>query len=111
LVTTNPNNWVGFVAEIGDTALPVRTTTTLSEDVLYLYPNPAHGTTTVRVPVVADATAATLTLFDAMGRAVHTQTATPGTNSSFSLAGLVLGLYVLRMQAGKLLAIEKLVVE
>lgn len=108
LVTTNANSSVGYVAEIGDTALPVRSTTITAEDALY--PNPAHGAATVRVPA-ADAASATLTLLDAVGRAVRTQAATSGTTSAFDLTGVAPGIYALRMQAGKSVATQKLIVE
>jgi hypothetical protein len=111
LITTNPNNPIGFVAEISDTALPLRTTSTLAEGAFYLYPNPAHGITTVRVPATAEATNATLTLLDALGRAVRTQAAVVGANSFFDLTSLPPGVYALRVQAGKSVMTQKLLVE
>ena len=108
LVTTNANNGVGFVAELGDTALPVRANT-LAEDALY--PNPAHGSTTVRVPAATEPTTATLTLLDALGRAVRTQLASTGTVVAFDLTGLTPGLYAIRVQAGKVVATQKLLVQ
>jgi hypothetical protein len=75
------------------------------------YPNPAHGTATVRVPAAADAPTATVTLLDALGRAVRTQAAPTGATAALDLAGLVPGVYVLRVQAGAAIATQKLVVE
>lgn len=106
LLSSNVNSVVGFLAEIGSAALAGRAAT-LAEDALY--PNPAHGIATVRVP--AGTSPATLTLLDALGRAVRTQHALAGTNVAFDLAGLAPGVYALRVQAGETAATQKLVVE
>jgi hypothetical protein len=105
----SPSALAGFLARITDTALPTRATTMLAADALY--PNPAHGTATVRVPAAADVPTATLTLLDALGRAVRTQAAATGTTATFDLAGLAPGMYALRVQAGTTLAVRQLVVE
>ena len=79
-----------------------------------LYPNPAHATATVALPAVAGAATATLTLRDALGRAVRTATtALPaaGQRYELGLAGLTAGLYVLQVQAGEARATHRLVVE
>jgi hypothetical protein len=109
LATTNANNGNGFVAEIADVTLPTRAATPLAADALY--PNPAHGTATVRVPGAAEATTATLTLLDGLGRAVRAQVAPTGTTAAFDLTGLAPGVYALRVQAGAALAVRQLVVE
>ena len=70
---------------------------------LALFPNPAHTATTVRLPAVPGTVAATLTLLDALGRAVRTlQVPLPaaGATAEVPLAGLAPGLYRLRVQAG-----------
>ncbi|MGI4866426.1 MAG: T9SS type A sorting domain-containing protein [Janthinobacterium lividum] len=107
LLAGNSVNGVGFLAEISDVALPTRATTPLAEDALY--PNPAHGTTTVRVP--AGTGPATLTLVDALGRTVRTQPATAGTDNALDLSGLAPGVYALRVQLGEALATRQVVVE
>jgi hypothetical protein len=106
-VPGNANSGAGFLAEIGSATLATRATTTLAADALY--PNPAHGTATVRVP--AGPGPATLTLLDALGRVVRQQAAAPGTNAPLDLAGLTPGVYALRVQAGAVVATQKLVVE
>ncbi|RZK57643.1 MAG: T9SS type A sorting domain-containing protein [Hymenobacter sp.] len=73
------------------------------------YPNPAHGTATVRVP--ASTSPATLTLLDAVGRVVRTYPAPAGADVAFDLAGLAPGVYALRVQAGNATATQQLVVE
>ena len=60
------------------------------------WPNPAHGSLTVRLPTSAPA-ATPLELTDALGRVVRGLPApTAGTDISLSLAGLPAGLYTLR---------------
>ena len=76
---------------------------------LEMAPNPATGTTMVRVP---SATPATLTVRDELGRAVRTYAAIPGGASyPLNLAGLVPGVYLLEVQAGSAQATRRLVVE
>jgi hypothetical protein len=60
---------------------------------------------------VPGASQVTFTLLDALGRAVRTQAATAGTTSSFDLTGLTPGLYAIRVQAGKVVATQKLLVQ
>ena len=74
-----------------------------------LYPNPAHGSATVAMP--AGPGPATLTLLDALGRVVRTQSAATGHDYSLDLAGLTPGVYALRVQAGAAVATQQLVVE
>jgi hypothetical protein len=74
-----------------------------------VFPNPARTVATVRVP--AGNNAATLTLTDALGRVVRTQSATAGQDYPYDLAGLAPGVYALRMQAGAAVATQRLVVE
>jgi hypothetical protein len=105
-VPGNANSGAGFLAEIGGAALAARAAI-LAADALY--PNPAHGATTVRVP--AGPGPATLTLLDALGRAVRQQAAPAGTTVPLDLAGLAPGVYALRVQAGAAVATQKLVVE
>lgn len=88
---------------------PLPTRSPALQAALGLYPNPAHGTATVRVP--AGTGPATLTLLDALGRVVRTQRAPAGADYPFGLAGIVPGIYTLRVQVGEALATQKLAVE
>jgi hypothetical protein len=74
-----------------------------------VFPNPARTVATVRVP--AGNNAATLTLTDALGRVVRTQSATAGRDYPYDLAGLAPGVYALRMQAGAAVATQRLIIE
>jgi hypothetical protein len=78
---------------------------------LMLAPNPAHGTATVQLPAVPGATTATLTVLDALGRPVHTQTAATNSTAALDLTGLAPGLYAVRVAAGGSTATQRLVVE
>jgi hypothetical protein len=98
----------GFFATITDaTGLATAAPVALAEDALY--PNPAHGAATVRVPVAKGT--ATLTLLDGLGRTVRTQLAATGQDYALDLAGLAPGVYALCVQAGAAVATQKLVVE
>jgi hypothetical protein len=74
-----------------------------------VFPNPARTVATVRVP--AGNNAAALTLTDALGRVVRTQSATAGRDYPYDLAGLAPGVYALRMQAGAAVATQRLIIE
>ncbi|MEJ7659448.1 MAG: T9SS type A sorting domain-containing protein [Hymenobacter sp.] len=74
-----------------------------------LYPNPAHVGATIRLPVSAGA--ATLTLLDALGRAVRSQAAPTGTDYPLDLTGLAPGVYALRVRVGEAQTTQRLVVE
>jgi hypothetical protein len=63
------------------------------------------------VHVPAGIGAATVSVFDALGRAVRTQSAPTGADVVFDLAGLAPGVYALRVQASAAVATQKLVVE
>lgn len=103
----------GFVATAADPVLaddpvlPTRGPGTLAG--VALYPNPTHATATVRVP--ASAGLATLTLLDALGQVVRTQTAAAGTDYPLYIAGLLPGVYTLRVQLAEGQAVCKLLVE
>jgi hypothetical protein len=86
-------------------------TSSTSTNKLEVFPNPAHTSATIRLPAVPGASQVTFTLLDALGRAVRTQAATAGTTSSFDLTGLTPGLYAIRVQAGKVVATQKLLVQ
>ena len=72
---------------------------------LHLFPNPAHGSVTVRL--LAAAAKTPLTLLDALGRAVRHYPAPAGTEAVLDVRGLPAGVYVLRAGAASV----RLVVE
>ncbi len=79
-----------------------------------LYPNPTRTTATVSVPGVAGVAQAALTLLDALGRTVRTQTAllpAAGLRAELDVAGLSAGVYALRVTAGGYAATRRLVVQ
>lgn len=103
----------GFVASLTDPNLTA-TAPALDVEALGVFPNPAHTNALVQLPVVPGATTATLTLLDALGRAVRTQLVplkAVGTTAEVPLTGLAPGLYHLRVQAGGQQASRVLIVE
>ena len=78
---------------------------------LEISPNPAHGCASVQLPALPAAATATLTVLDALGRTLHTQTAAPYTRIDLDLTGLAAGLYAVRVQAGAATVTRRLVVE
>jgi hypothetical protein len=102
---------VAFLASLSDEGATLATAPPTALAGLSLAPNPAHGTTQVRVPAVPGTAQATLTLLDALGRVARRQPAATGATAALDLAGLVPGVYVLRVQAGVATATQKLVVE
>lgn len=99
----------GFLASLAATPLAVATPTLAAG--ADLFPNPAHGTATVQLPPIPGASTATLTLLDALGRAVRAQTAATNARTVLDLTGLAPGLYALRVSAGGSTATRRLVVE
>ena len=99
-----------FVASLTDEVTLAATAPAALAD-LALYPNPAQNTTTVRLPAGAGSNAATLTLYDALGRPVRTSTAPTGQEHAVDLSGLAPGVYALRVRVGEEAATRQLVVE
>ncbi len=102
-----------FVLNLRSAVALATTTASLNAASLGLAPNPAHGRTTVLVPAVAGATRATLTLSDALGRAVRTVSAAlpaAGLRQELNLEGLAPGVYLLQVQAGTERASRRLLV-
>jgi hypothetical protein len=90
----SPNsNPLGFLASLTD---PTLTATTTGRPLIsaQLFPNPAHGTATLRLP--AGTTPASLTLTDALGRPVRRYPAPVSPEATLDLHGLPAGLYLLR---------------
>ena len=99
----------GLLASLGAVALATAPAALLAG--LSLWPNPAHNRATVQLPAVPGSTTATLTLLNALGRAIRTQTATTNSKAELDLSGLAPGLYAVRMQAGGSNVTRRLVVE
>ncbi|MFD2718942.1 T9SS type A sorting domain-containing protein [Hymenobacter monticola] len=107
------NTRLGFLASLAD---PTLTATMAAKDNLgfSIAPNPARSTATVQLPAVPGATSAVLTLTDAMGRSVRTETlswASAGRPHTLDLRGLPPGLYAVQVQAGSTRGTQRLVVE
>ncbi|GAB2857405.1 T9SS type A sorting domain-containing protein [Hymenobacter ruber] len=116
LSSSSAGQSTNFLAHLVDPAALTTTATTsaLSSSDFALYPNPAHGTSTLTLPALPGTTTATLTLRDAMGRALRTFTVTlptAGLRQEMSLAGLPAGIYAVQVQAGRNTAARRLVVE
>jgi len=78
---------------------------------LTVAPNPAHGTTTVQVPLGAGAAPTALVLHDALGRVARRYPAPTGPSYALDLAGLAPGVYALRLETAGAPAMRRLVVE
>ena len=104
---------VGFLASLRDPVLAAAAPA-LAAEALALFPNPAHTAATIRLPAVPSAALATLTLLDALGRAVRTQQvalSAAGATAELPLTDLAPGLYRVRVQAGGQQASRTLAVE
>ncbi|TGE17784.1 T9SS type A sorting domain-containing protein [Hymenobacter elongatus] len=102
-----PGSATSFVASLTDVTLATRDVSLQAG--LGLYPNPAHGTTTVLLP--ASAAPASLTLLDALGRVLRVQAASTGAPVAFDLEGIAPGMYTLRVQTGASWFVRTLIVE
>ena len=106
------NNVVGAVSYTGPVGTNwLATVSTVALSATAFFPNPAHGHATVQLPVIPGTATATLTLLDALGRTLRTQTATTNSRTELDLTGLAPGLYALRVMAGTQTATHHLVVE
>ncbi|MBF9238715.1 T9SS type A sorting domain-containing protein [Hymenobacter sp. BT683] len=107
------NGSVGFVASFVDQTITAAVPSAVLQRIA-LFPNPAHGRATVQFPALAGASTATLTVLDALGRSVRTQTATPsitGLRHELDLTGLPAGIYAVQVEAGGITTTQRLVVE
>ncbi|GAB3874342.1 hypothetical protein GCM10028824_27440 [Hymenobacter segetis] len=103
-------NNAAFVASLTDaTGLATATAAPLAG--LRVAPNPAHGTATVQLPAGLGAGTATLSVLDALGRAVCPAIVPTTALAVLDLAGLAPGLYAVRVQAGGHTATHRLMVE
>ena len=102
--------YIPYVATLPDPSITATRSNAPGTEVFRVFPNPAQARATVQLP--AGPFPATLTLLDALGRAVRTQTVDAGASSAtLDLAGLAPGLYAVRVQAGAATATQRLVVE
>ena len=109
ILNATPNQ-VGFLA-VSTVAVPTAAYGSAARVAWAVYPNPAHGRATVQLPGIPGTHTATLTVLDALGRAIRTQTAATNARSELDLTGLPAGLYAVRVQAGGSSATRRLVVE
>ena len=93
LTNTNFTGPLGFLARLTDPTLTA-TATAGPREPTALFPNPARGAATLRLP--AGTPGALLTLTDALGRAVRRYPAPAGPETALDLRGLPAGLYLLR---------------
>ncbi|MDB5268380.1 MAG: hypothetical protein JWP58_1420 [Hymenobacter sp.] len=95
LTFSNPNTtYLGFLATLTDPTLTATAPSRALAQAAQLFPNPAHGTATLRLP--AGTAPAPLTLADALGRSVRRYPAPTGPEATLDLHGLPAGLYLLR---------------
>lgn len=100
---------IGFLAPLND-ATGLTTTSEYFAGAVNVFPNPAHGRTTVQLPAIAGT--ATLTLLDALGRPLRIhKVAAANSKTDLDLTGLAPGLYAVRVAAGSSSATRRLVVE
>ena len=79
---------------IYDPNAPLATKATTAAPTAQLFPNPAHGTATLRLPAAAPRLPVTLT--DALGRTVRRYSAPAAAEAELDLRGLPVGTYVVR---------------
>ena len=108
-----PDNFAGlgsYVSTACATPLAVRGGNAAGN--MELYPNPATGRVSLRLPGAATRTA-TIEVLDALGRSVRQLSATVGdaTAATLELAGLPAGLYAVRVRTTEGLYLGRLVVE
>jgi hypothetical protein len=95
IALSNPNSTspLGFLATLTDATLTA-TTPGLPRELAALFPNPARGTATLRLP--AGTPGVPLLLADVLGRSVRRYPAPAGPEATLDLRGLPAGLYMLR---------------
>ena len=109
-VSSLANSETGFWASLTD-ATALATTPLWAGGAVVVFPNPTHGRATVQFPLILGASTANLTLLDALGRTLRTQTVATNAKAELDLTGLAPGLYAVRVQAGGSTATQRLVVE
>jgi len=112
--TIATSNGAAYLATVADPQALSAAGATAGSGRLMLWPNPAHHSTTLRVPPVSGATQATVLLHDGLGRLLathHYPLATAGLQVELPLLGLPAGLYRVAVQAGPWRAMQALCVE
>lgn len=99
----------GFLAALTPTALATSSVASLMT--IAIAPNPAHNRATIQLLTVPGTPTAALTILDALGRTLRTQTAAANSKAELDLTGLVPGIYAVRVAAGGSTATQRLVVE
>ncbi|MDO7875284.1 T9SS type A sorting domain-containing protein [Hymenobacter sp. ASUV-10] len=97
-----------------DTVLGTATRAALAGGVVSVFPNPTHRTFTLSLPALGATRTAQLTLLNALGQTVLSQSialAPAGTQAPVAVAALAAGLYTVRVQAGAETATTRLAVE
>ncbi|GAB3725752.1 hypothetical protein GCM10027594_07280 [Hymenobacter agri] len=94
LINPDASGYLGFLASLTDATLTATTAAIGPLEPAQLFPNPAHHTVTLRLPV--GTVPAPLILTDALGRAVRRYPAPISPETSLDLRGLPAGLYLLR---------------
>ncbi|MDQ2769418.1 MAG: T9SS type A sorting domain-containing protein [Bacteroidota bacterium] len=102
--------WLAYVAALND-ATGLATAAPEASGALSLSPNPAHGRATIDLPALPGTATATLTVLDALGRALRTQMVPTNAPAELDLTGLAPGLYAVQVAAGAAIATQRLVVE
>ncbi|UOQ81002.1 T9SS type A sorting domain-containing protein [Hymenobacter sp. 5414T-23] len=105
--------FAAFLSSLTDSLSLAATTAALTNG-LEIFPNPAHAALWVRVPPLVNNQPVSLTILDATGRIVRRQT--QGTASQLGLAevdlmGIATGVYLLRVQAGEIMASQRFVIQ
>ncbi|MGI4741345.1 MAG: endo-1,4-beta-xylanase [Janthinobacterium lividum] len=94
-------------------ATPLATQPALTAASVSVFPNPTHEQFTVRVPAVLGASQARLVLYNMLGQPVRETTlALPpaGVQTSFEVAGLPGGVYILQVKAGDTTVVKQVVI-
>ncbi|UOQ98875.1 T9SS type A sorting domain-containing protein [Hymenobacter sp. 5317J-9] len=102
-------SWLAVAAIASLTDVSITATATGLNKNVGLFPDPAHGRATVQLPAATGT--ATLTILDALGRTLRTQTVPANSKADLDLTGLAPGLYALRIAAGADTATRRLMVE
>jgi len=110
-LTTAMGSTGGYFATLADASLLATTAPTGSPLMAPVYPNPAHGRTTVARPAGVGTGPATLILLDALGGVVRTAPPTFAYTTELDLTGVAPGVYTLRVAVGPATAMSRLVVE
>jgi hypothetical protein len=111
---TGDGSKVMFHFGIYDPSIPLGTAAARTTPVAQLFPNPAHGTATLLLPVALRGTTATaVSVVDNLGRTVLTRTLAAGNAETLELplSGLAAGVYSVQARTASGLVAKRLVVQ